>query len=109
MQVEGLYDLIDAETEQQRMQSINQSIGNLLFLIIIAFKGQSSVFLEKLRTDLIQCLAFVEAFIDFESDQVKKKIYNINNKIKIKKYRYLKTNKKMAQKITKITFKFISD
>jgi Predicted GTPase len=56
--VEGLSDLINAETEEQRIQSLHH------------YQGDASKILEKWRADLIQCLAHAEAFIDFEEHEV---------------------------------------
>ncbi|EGR30197.1 tRNA modification gtpase, putative [Ichthyophthirius multifiliis] len=57
MEVEGLADLLNSETEIQRQQSTNQ------------FLGKSSQILENWRFELIKALSNAEAFIDFESDQ----------------------------------------
>jgi tRNA modification GTPase len=57
LETEGLADLLNAETEEQRVQSLHQ------------YCGESSKILEKWRTDLIRCLAFAEAYIDFEEDE----------------------------------------
>ncbi|KAJ3713861.1 tRNA modification GTPase GTPBP3 [Lentinula raphanica] len=52
-QVEGLKDMIDAETESQRRIAL-QAAG-----------GASRAEFEHLRTEIIHCLAMVEALIDF--------------------------------------------
>ncbi|EPT03112.1 hypothetical protein FOMPIDRAFT_1035518 [Fomitopsis schrenkii] len=52
-QVEGLKDLINAETESQRK------------FALIAAGGATRNHFEKLRMDVIRCLALVEALIDF--------------------------------------------
>ncbi|KAL4484230.1 hypothetical protein ABPG72_003514 [Tetrahymena utriculariae] len=57
LEVEGLADLLNSETESQRIQSTQQ------------FLGKSSQILENWRFQLIRALAHAEAFIDFESDQ----------------------------------------
>ncbi len=56
-QAEGLADLIDAETEAQRRQAVNQADGALQRLY------------ERWRQDIIQCLALQEAGIDFSDEQ----------------------------------------
>lgn len=56
--MEGLSDLLNAETEEQRVQSMHH------------YQGDASAILEKWRTELIQCLAHAEAFIDFEEHEV---------------------------------------
>lgn len=58
MKVEGLSDLINAETEAQRAQSLNHYLGS------------ASEVLEGWRKTLIQCLAHAEAYIDFEEHEV---------------------------------------
>ena len=55
-QVEGLADLIDAETQAQRRQALRQSSG------VIA-----EVY-ETWRAELIKCLAYLEAEIDFADE-----------------------------------------
>lgn len=54
--VEGLADLIDAETEVQRKQALNQLDGAL---------GR---WVETLRSDLLDALAFAESAIDFADE-----------------------------------------
>lgn len=56
-QAEGIMDLINAETEQQRIQALRQTEGEL------------SLTLERWRTDLKKSLAYTEAFIDFSEDE----------------------------------------
>ncbi|XP_038077003.1 tRNA modification GTPase GTPBP3, mitochondrial-like isoform X2 [Patiria miniata] len=56
-EVEGLGDLIQAETEAQRRQALRQMEGDL---------GQ---LYEAWRLRLIKCVAHVEAFIDFSEDE----------------------------------------
>lgn len=74
---EGLADLVDAETEQQRRQALRQMGGAL-----------AKVY-EEWREELIHLLAWMEAYIDFPeeevpadvSDSVREKITNLSNKI----------------------------
>ncbi len=56
-EVEGLIDLINAQTEQQRKQSLYQMQGSLKELY------------ERWRIDLVKCLGHSEAYIDFHEDQ----------------------------------------
>ncbi|TFY59822.1 hypothetical protein EVJ58_g5531 [Rhodofomes roseus] len=63
-QVEGLKDLINAETESQRKAAL------------IAAGGAMRDHFEKLRKDVIQCLALVEALIDFgEGEDIEEGVY----------------------------------
>jgi len=55
-QLEGLADLIEAETEAQRR------------LALRAVHGETSDRVEGWRTELVHCLALVEAWIDFPED-----------------------------------------
>ncbi|MFV0360942.1 tRNA uridine-5-carboxymethylaminomethyl(34) synthesis GTPase MnmE [Tropicimonas sp.] len=57
-QVEGLADLIDAETELQRRQAIR------------AFGGEMSTRVERWRGKLIRAAALVEAGIDFADEEI---------------------------------------
>lgn len=57
-QIEGLADLIDAETEAQRRQAVRTLSGNL---------GERA---ERWRRDLIRATALVEATIDFADEEV---------------------------------------
>ncbi|RCW97473.1 tRNA modification GTPase trmE [Yoonia sediminilitoris] len=57
-QVEGLADLIDAETEQQRKQAVR------------VFSGALGKMVEDWRRDLIRALALLEATIDFADEEV---------------------------------------
>ncbi|XP_050069721.1 tRNA modification GTPase GTPBP3, mitochondrial [Anopheles maculipalpis] len=57
-EVEGLADLIHAETEAQRKQALRQA------------NGQLSCFYNTLRTRLVNAIASIEAYIDFSEDQV---------------------------------------
>ncbi|CAF0948059.1 unnamed protein product [Adineta ricciae] len=56
-EAEGLIDLINAQTEQQRKQSLYQMQGSLKDLY------------ERWRIDLVKSLAHAEAYIDFHEDQ----------------------------------------
>lgn len=56
-EAEGLIDLINAQTEQQRKQSLYQMQGSLKELY------------ERWRVDLVKSLAHAEAYIDFHEDQ----------------------------------------
>ncbi|CAF1302352.1 unnamed protein product [Adineta steineri] len=56
-EAEGLIDLINAQTEQQRKQSLYQMQGSLKDLY------------ERWRIDLVKSLAHSEAYIDFHEDQ----------------------------------------
>ncbi|CAF4635982.1 unnamed protein product [Rotaria socialis] len=56
-EAEGLIDLINAQTEQQRKQSLYQMQGSLKELY------------ERWRLDLVKSLAHAEAYIDFHEDQ----------------------------------------
>eukprot|EP00357_Protocruzia_adherens_P006726 CAMPEP_0115035848 /NCGR_PEP_ID=MMETSP0216-20121206/41745_1 /TAXON_ID=223996 /ORGANISM="Protocruzia adherens, Strain Boccale" /LENGTH=495 /DNA_ID=CAMNT_0002415511 /DNA_START=56 /DNA_END=1544 /DNA_ORIENTATION=- len=58
LELEGLADVINAETELQKDQALNQ------------MTGQTSSVLETLRKQLIKCIAHGEAFIDFEEDEI---------------------------------------
>jgi len=59
VEIEGLGDLIHAQTEAQRVQALNQS------------SGEASEIFNKWRSDLIAILGYLEASIDFiEEDDV---------------------------------------
>ncbi|THU78787.1 tRNA modification GTPase TrmE [Dendrothele bispora CBS 962.96] len=63
-QVEGLKDLIDAETESQRRMALD------------AARGAKRTQFEHLRTEIIQCLAMVEALIDFgEGEDIEEGVF----------------------------------
>ncbi|KAJ6510227.1 tRNA modification GTPase TrmE [Mycena vitilis] len=63
-QVEGLKDLVDAETEGQRRIALSAAGG--------AARAQ----FEQLRTDIIGCLAKIEALIDFgEGEDIEEGVY----------------------------------
>ncbi len=57
-QVEGLCDLIEAETEQQRLQAMN------------VFKGKTSDKTQEWRKELIHCLALIETEIEFTEESI---------------------------------------
>lgn len=67
-EAEGLADLIDAETKLQARQALQQQEGNLGRLY------------EKWRAQIIEILAFLEAFIDFPDEEIPE---NILENIKI--------------------------
>jgi len=56
-EVEGLGDLLEAETEQQRRQALRQMGGHL------------SRVLEGWRSQLVECLAHAEAVVEFADDE----------------------------------------
>lgn len=57
MQVEGLADLLSAETEAQRSQALRQLSGDV---------GE---IYERWRGEVVRCLAYTEAMIDFGDDE----------------------------------------
>lgn len=57
-QAEGIMDLVDAQTEQQRRQALTQTEGKL---------GQ---LYESWRTMLVRNMAYLEAFIDFPEEEI---------------------------------------
>ncbi|WP_281981128.1 tRNA uridine-5-carboxymethylaminomethyl(34) synthesis GTPase MnmE [Thalassorhabdomicrobium marinisediminis] len=62
-QVEGLADLIDAETESQRRQAVR------------VFSGELGTLAEKWRKNLIRAVALLEATIDFADEEVPEDVY----------------------------------
>ncbi|KAI0829337.1 tRNA modification GTPase TrmE [Trametes gibbosa] len=63
-QVEGLRDLIDAETDTQRKLALRNA------------EGATRARLEQLRNEIIQCMALVEALIDFgEGENIEEGVY----------------------------------
>ncbi|KAI0643688.1 tRNA modification GTPase TrmE [Trametes meyenii] len=63
-QVEGLRDLIDAETESQRKLALRNA------------EGTTRSRLEQLRSEIIRCMALVEALIDFgEGEDIEEGVY----------------------------------
>jgi len=63
-QVEGIADLIAAETEMQRRQALRQS------------RGQLGAWLEEERARLLRVLAQLEAFIDFPDEDLPEQLYS---------------------------------
>lgn len=58
MEAEGLADLIDAETHEQKSQALRQ------------MQGQLSSYYDELRTRITRCLAHLEAYIDFPDEEI---------------------------------------
>lgn len=58
LEVEGLADLIEAETTMQKSQALRQ------------MQGEMSGFYERLRTEIITTLAHLEAYIDFPDEEI---------------------------------------
>jgi tRNA modification GTPase len=58
MEAEGLADLIDAQTSQQKSQALRQ------------MQGEMSAAYEKLRVGIIESLALLEAYIDFPDEEI---------------------------------------
>ena len=56
-QVEGLADLINAETEAQRAQALRY------------MSGQATKMYDQWRVEMYHCIAYIEAFIDFGEDE----------------------------------------
>lgn len=79
VQAEGLADLIDSETRAQKKQAINQ------------LEGKLSGKFENLRKQVIEIMAFIEAFVDFPDEdipndldiQAQSKVKNIIHEIDI--------------------------
>ncbi|KAJ8669712.1 hypothetical protein QAD02_000971 [Eretmocerus hayati] len=68
-EIEGLADLIHAETEQQRKQALLQAQGNL------------SVLYSSWRATLLKCMAHIEAYIDFgEEENIESQVYENCNR-----------------------------
>ncbi len=63
LQVEGLSDLINAETEKQRS------------LAISGLEGRLSVFIKKINSDISLILANTEALIDFSDEDLPKNLF----------------------------------
>jgi len=69
--VEGLADLIDADTEAQRKQGLR------------IMQGDAANFYEKLRRDILHSLAYMEAYIDFPDEEIPEHVLQeIDNEIK---------------------------
>ncbi|KAG5219925.1 mitochondrial splicing system protein [Salix suchowensis] len=63
-QVEGLRDLLEAQTDTQRKLALRAAAGDM------------RVRFEELRTQIIHCLAMVEALIDFgEGEEIEEGVY----------------------------------
>lgn len=58
LEAEGLADLIDAETSEQKSQALRQ------------MDGQMSGFYNKLRKEIVTALAHLEAYIDFPDEEI---------------------------------------
>ncbi len=58
VEAEGLADLIDAETAQQKKQALRQ------------MQGEMSRYFQTLRERIIHCLALLEAYIDFPDEEI---------------------------------------
>ena len=75
-QVEGIKDLINAETESQRRVALQATAVGHSFPFDIdcsemsILKGQVRDWLSELRTDIIKCLGYVEALIDFSEEDI---------------------------------------
>ena len=69
LQVEGLADLIDAETERQLIQAHKHSSGQV-----------SQNFLQW-RKIAIECMAYIEAYIDFSDEDIEEDVAKIDKKI----------------------------
>lgn len=77
-QVEGLRDLIESETEEQRKLAIRGAgvgLGYLLLrfcMMLIWFfrieKGRQRAVYERMRNEIIKAMSLVEAYIDFGDD-----------------------------------------
>ena len=63
-EVEGLADLVDAETEAQRKQAFRQ------------FNGDLSALFEKWRSQLIRAMALLEASIDFSEEDIPENLFS---------------------------------
>ncbi|KAI8984989.1 tRNA modification GTPase TrmE [Trametes punicea] len=64
-QVEGLRDLIDAETETQRKLALRNA------------EGATRARLQELRSEIIRCMALIEALIDFgEGEDIEEGVYD---------------------------------
>src|SRR5690606_22692679 len=58
LEAEGLADLIDAQTQHQQAQALRQMGGGL------------SQYYQGLRAQIIECLAHLEAYIDFPEEEI---------------------------------------
>lgn len=81
-EIEGLADLLNAETEAQRRQALRQAqVWNILYVrnnnlassgqfpVILILKGGLKILYENWRKQLIENTAFLEAIIDFGEDE----------------------------------------
>jgi len=81
-QVEGLADLIDAETEEQRkIAGRGAWVSETVYTVSISnesnTQGQVREVLDDLRVRVIKCLALVEALIDFgEGEDLEEGVYS---------------------------------
>lgn len=64
LEAEGLADLIDAETREQKRQALRQ------------MQGEMSGFYNELRTQIIGTLAHLEAYIDFPDEEIPDSVYD---------------------------------
>ncbi len=64
LETEGLADLINAETSQQKQQALRQ------------MQGQASAGYESLRVGIIECLGLLEAYIDFPDEDIPESVLN---------------------------------
>lgn len=62
MEAEGLADLIDAQTRQQKSQALRQ------------MQGDMSAAYEALRLSITECLALLEAYIDFPDEEIPRSV-----------------------------------
>lgn len=70
-EIEGLADLIDAETESQRVQALR------------LLTGENSARFEALRAQILHALAHMEAYIDFPDEDIPPDIYkDIREKVR---------------------------
>ncbi|MEZ5692223.1 MAG: tRNA uridine-5-carboxymethylaminomethyl(34) synthesis GTPase MnmE [Rickettsiales bacterium] len=58
IEAEGLADLIDADTSAQKTQAIRQ------------MQGEMSEFYNNIRSQIINCMALLEAYIDFPDEEI---------------------------------------
>lgn len=80
-QVEGLHDLIEADTEVQRIWALGgagvcSSLSRLAIIYVV--QGETRAEYDSLRTQIIHCLAQLEALIDFgEGDDIEEGVYEL--------------------------------
>lgn len=63
LEVEGLADLIDAETSAQKSQALRQ------------MQGEMSQFYDALRQEMVTTLAHLEAYIDFPDEEIPESVW----------------------------------